>query len=173
MKILTICILVLLSTSCNNRNEQKNSMSQQELNEHLTNANLLRVKKESVEIDEFIKRHQFVTQETGTGLRMQIYVKQKSGVKPVLHDEVDMICKVFLLDGTLCYESDTTSPIRFKLGEGMEARGVEEGIMNMLPGEQARLIIPNHLAYGLSGDGDKIPPAAALFIDLTLLKVRK
>jgi len=42
--------------------------------------------------------------------------------------------------------------------------------MTMIPGESARLIIPNHLAYGLSGDGDKIPPGAALFIDVKLLK---
>lgn len=148
-------------------------MTQEELNEHLTNANILRVKKESEEIDEFIKRHQFSTIETGTGLRMQIYVQSKIGAKPILHDEVTMACKVFLLDGTLCYESDSTTPIRFKLGEGMEVRGVEEGIMNMLPGEKARLIIPNHLAYGLSGDGDKIPPGAALFIDVNLIKVGK
>ena len=86
------------------------------------------------------------------------------------HDEVQIVCKVFLLDVTLCYETDTTNPVAFKLGEGMQIRGLEEGIMTMIPGESARLIIPNHLAYGLRGDGEKIPPGAALFIDVKLLK---
>lgn len=148
-------------------------MSEQELSDHLTQANKLRVQKESEQIDEFVQRHHFKTEETGTGLRIQIYERVKDGVPPVIHDEVAMTCRVFLLDGTLCYESDTTNPVRFKLGEGMEVRGLEEGIMRMNPGEKARLIIPNHLAYGLSGDGDKIPPGAALFIDVKLLREEK
>lgn len=170
MKLIPILIFVLILSSCNRKQETKTNMTEQEVAEHLTNANKLRVQKESQEIDDFVKNHQFKTEETGTGLRIQIYERAKNGVPPALHEPVKIVCKVFLLDGTLCYETDTANPVIFKLGEGEQIRGLEEGIMKMIPGERARLIIPNHLAYGLSGDGDKIPPAAALFIDVKLLK---
>ena len=171
MKISTFFLVLIVIFSCNSKKEpQQVRMTEQEVTERLTNANKHRVQKESEEIEEFIKQHKFSTERTGTGLRIQIYGRAKNGVSPVAHDEVQIVCKVFLLDGTLCYETDTTNPVAFKLGEGMQIRGLEEGLMTMIPGESARLIIPNHLAYGLSGDGDKIPPGAALFIDVKLLK---
>lgn len=173
MKTKYLLIAFLIFYSCKGRKVEETVMSDQELTEHLTNANMLRVQKESQEIDEFITRHQFKTEKTGTGLRIEIYDKKDIGSTPQLHDTVTMICKVYLLDGTLCYESDSTNAIQFRLGEGVQVRGLEEGIMKMKPKEQARLIIPNHLAYGLSGDGEKIPPAAALYIDIKLLKVGK
>ena len=172
MKNIFLLIIIVIFSSCTRNNDsEKTPISEQEVNDRLTNANKNRVQKESQEIEEFIRQRQFTTERTGTGLRIQIYKRAKNAVPPVVHEVVQIVCKVYLLDGTLCYESDTTNPIAFKLGEGMQIRGLEEGIMKMIPGESARLIIPNHLAYGLSGDEDKIPPGAALYIDVTLLKV--
>ena len=172
MKHIFLFIIIVIFFSCNRNNDsEKTPISEQEVNDRLMNANKNRVQKESQEIEEFIRQRQFTTERTGTGLRIQIYKRAKNAVPPVEHEVVQIVCKVYLLDGTLCYESDTTNPIAFKLGEGMQIRGLEEGIMKMIPGESARLIIPNHLAYGLSGDEDKIPPGAALYIDVTLLKV--
>ena len=172
MKNIFLLIIIVIFSSCNRNNDsEKTPISEQEVNDRPMNANKNRVQKESQEIEEFIRQRQFTTERTGTGLRIQIYKRAKNAVPPVEHEVVQIVCKVYLLDGTLCYESDTTNPIAFKLGEGMQIRGLEEGIMKMIPGESARLIIPNHLAYGLSGDEDKIPPGAALYIDVTLLKV--
>ena len=173
MKYIYILLFFVVVSSCNNKQEPKQyRLTEQEVAERLTNANKNRVQRESEKIDEFIKEKKFATERSGTGLRIQIYEKAKNGTSPVMHQEVYIVCKVFLLDGTLCYETDSTNPIAFKIGEGMQIRGLEEGIMKMVPGESARLIIPNHLAYGLSGDEDKIPPGAALFIDVKLLKVK-
>jgi FKBP-type peptidyl-prolyl cis-trans isomerase FkpA len=172
MKQIFVIIIFVVIASCKSKNEPEQvRMTEQEMNDRLANANKNRVKKESEEIEEFIKQRQFKTESTGTGLRIEIYERAKNGVPPVEHEEVQIACKIFLLDGTLCYETDPTDPVAFRLGEGMHIRGLEEGIMKMIAGESARLIIPNHLAYGLSGDQDKIPPGAALYIDVTLLKV--
>ncbi len=173
MRKISVYLLIALFASCKRTHQEQKVFSEQELNEHLTNANKLHVQKESEQINDFIKAHHYTMESTGTGLRIQIY--SFSGTKniPAIHDEVSIACNVFLLDGTKCYLSDSTLPIKFRIGEGRVARGLEEGLMKMKVGERARLLIPNHLGYGLSGDGDKIPPGATLFIDVELLKIEK
>jgi len=39
-------------------------------------------------------------------------------------------------------------------------------------GDHAKLIIPSHLAHGLIGDLDKIPPLTTLVMDIHLIGVR-
>jgi FKBP-type peptidyl-prolyl cis-trans isomerase FkpA len=81
--------------------------------------------------------------------------------------------KIFLLDGTLCYSSDSSGTAKFRLGEGQQVKGLEEGVLLMRKGDKARLILPAHLAYGMSGDNDKIPPARPVFFDIELINVKK
>ena len=39
-------------------------------------------------------------------------------------------------------------------------------------GDQAKLILPSHLAHGLLGDLDKIPPQSILLIDIQLNTIK-
>lgn len=172
-KSLAIYIALIFIFACRNSSQSPNQMTQQELNGHLENANKIRVQNESKQIDEYASAHHYQMERTGTGLRLERYVKKNSSDFPIAHNELSIVYKVFLLDGTMCYETDSTAPLSFRLSEGQEPRGLEEGLMMMTVGEKARMVLPMHLAYGLSGDGDKIPPGAALFIDVELLKVTK
>ena len=43
----------------------------------------------------------------------------------------------------------------------------------MKEGDKARFVIPSHLAYGMQGDGNKIPGNSPLYYDVTLLKAEK
>lgn len=157
--------------ACKNSSQTPNQMSEQEVNEHLTNANKIRVQNESKTIEEFIAKRNYKMVQTGTGLRYEKYVTTESKVRPVAHDEVTIAYNVFLLDGRKCYSTDSVGPLKFHILEGQEARGLEEGLLLMAPGEKSRMVIPMHLAYGLSGDGDRIPPGASLFIDVELVKI--
>ena len=155
-------------SSCENYPKQKKSM--EDINEQLTNMNKRNVAGESNEIDEFIARHFFKTQRTGTGLRYQIY-KNGKGRHAVDHDTVSINYKVYLFDGSLCYSTDTTGPVKFILGIGEQIKGLEEGILLMASGERARLIVPSHLGYGMQGDMNKVPPSSPLFYDVELLNI--
>jgi FKBP-type peptidyl-prolyl cis-trans isomerase len=42
----------------------------------------------------------------------------------------------------------------------------------MKKGVHAKLILPSHLAHGLLGDRDKIPPQSILYIDLELVELK-
>ncbi len=172
-KKVTILIALIVVFACRNSSQSPNQMTQQELNGHLENANKIRVQNESKQIDDYVSVHHYQMERTGTGLRIGKYVKKSSSDFPIAHNELSITYKVFLLDSTLCYETDSTAPLSFRLSEGQEPRGLEEGLMMMTVGEKARMVLPMHLAYGLSGDGEKIPPGAALFIDVELLKVKK
>jgi FKBP-type peptidyl-prolyl cis-trans isomerase len=171
--IFVYCLLftVYFFSSCHHDRQQQ-LVSEDSLKEHLINANKIIVKDESKEIDEFIERHQWKMNSTGTGLRYSIY-KHGDGKAAGEKKQVTFTCSVYLLDGTLCYTYDAKKPVTIVLGIGAQTRGLEEGIMLMHEGDQARFVVPFHLAYGFQGDGDKVPGQSPLFYDVTLLSVSK
>ena len=145
-------------------------LNEQEVKEHLMNANQLLVHKEAVDISEFIKRHHWSMQQSGTGLRFEIY-KAGRGEKPAPNSIVSLAYSVYLLDGTFCYEADSLKPLTFMLGKAQQPGGLEEGLLMMQAGSKARLVVPSHLGYGAAGDENKIPRSSALVYDVTLLKI--
>jgi len=62
-----------------------------------------------------------------------------------------------LLDGTLCYDSSETGPKEVVLGRTDIEAGLNEGLRMLKRGGEALFILPPFLAYGLVGDGKKIP----------------
>jgi FKBP-type peptidyl-prolyl cis-trans isomerase len=158
-----------LAISCNSNREEK-KLSDAEIKDRMANVNKIIVKDEAKDIDEFVSRHQWKMQSTGTGLRIEVY-ENGTGKKPTLKDTVSIAYKVYLLDGTLCYSADETHRLRFILGTGQQTSGLEEGLQLMQQGAKARMVVPSHLAYGMTGDENKIPAGNALYYEVTLLKV--
>lgn len=169
-----ILILGCLVISCRNYNDRPDSVQVNATEvEKVTEANKRLVKEESEQIDAFNLRHHFIMEMTGTGLRYSIYSHGKGKISPAIHDEVHVSYRMYFLDGTLCTATDSLQPMIFRLGEGVETRGLEEGLQLMKEGDKARFVVPAHLAFGLSGDGNKIPPASTLFYDVHLIKLMK
>jgi FKBP-type peptidyl-prolyl cis-trans isomerase len=160
-----LCSLVFL-LACSSHREQP-VFSPEEYKEHLENANRIIVRDEKKDIEEFISRHQFRMESTGTGLRYQI-LSTGSGAFPEEHDLVVLGYRLYLLSGSLLYERTDT----FRLAEGRQVRGVEEALRLFREGTKARIVLPAHLAYGMIGDEDKVPGATPLFYDLHLISVR-
>ena len=129
------------------------------------------VRDESLEIDEYIARRNLDMTTTQTGLRYKIY-HQGSGNKSVEEENwVKINYSVSLLDGTTVYSSDSSGALEFQVGKSDIATGLQEGVKQMKEGDKALFIIPSHLAYGLTGDGDQIKHYAALVIDAELIKI--
>lgn len=107
-----------------------------------------------------------------TGLYTQVLVPSDSGLYPKPGDEVAVLYRGSLLDGTVFDENqDRTKPFRFRLGRGRVIDGWEWGIPLMQVGEKRLLIVPFELGYGTRGRTPDIPRRATLIFEVELLAI--
>lgn len=172
MKKFIIFISVLLSiyffSSCNEKPEQKKNLS--EYDESLQKINRYLVKEDSERIANYVARKEWDMQVTKTGLWYQIYEKG-SGAEAQIDKIATLNFSVELLDGTLCYSSDSLGQKRFKIGKGGVESGLEQGLLMMREGDKARFILPPFLGHGLLGDEYKIPPRSTIVYDVELISI--
>ena len=50
--------------------------------------------------------------------------------------------------------------------------GLHEAIQYLKVGDKAKVIIPSHLAHGIAGDFEKIPPRSTIIYDIHLIAVK-
>jgi FKBP-type peptidyl-prolyl cis-trans isomerase len=117
-----------------------------------------------------MERRGFKMEHTGTGLRYMILnpgtdPKASSGMRAKVNYRVE------LLDGTLCYSSDSLGPHVFKVDEDQIESGIHEGIKLLGKGGKAKFILPSHLAHGLLGDQDKIPAKSSVVYDIEVVEL--
>jgi FKBP-type peptidyl-prolyl cis-trans isomerase len=75
-----------------------------------------------------------------------------------------------LLDGTECYSSAELGAKEIVLGRSKIEAGLDQGLRMLKPGGEAIFIIPPFLAYGLTGDGRKIPAKAVIVYNIKVLQ---
>jgi|ERR1019366_1311860 FKBP-type peptidyl-prolyl cis-trans isomerase len=150
---------------------KKTNIQSKEFQDKLIEANKIYVKRESDEIDQYVAHHGWQMITTGTGLRYMI-TKKGTGEAAVPEKRAKVNYKITLLDGTLCYSSDSTGAKVFVIGRDNVESGLHEGIQLLHVGDKAVFILPSHLAHGLLGDENKIPPHSTVIYDIELLDVR-
>jgi FKBP-type peptidyl-prolyl cis-trans isomerase len=93
------------------------------------------------------------------------------GEHPKITDRKQVVCdcRISLLDGTLCYHIKNKV---FVVGGSEEILGLHHAVKFMGNGGKARFIFPSHLAYGIQGDLDKIPPRAILLYNVHVTDVK-
>jgi FKBP-type peptidyl-prolyl cis-trans isomerase len=128
------------------------------------------VKTEDQEIEDLMQRYGWKMVKSTTGLRYMIY-KHGAGERAVKGKKVTISYEVRLINGNLCYSSAEKGQKEFTAGRGEVEVGIEEGILLMRVGDRAKFIVPSHLAFGLLGDQDKIPPKSTLIYDIELIKL--
>lgn len=161
----------LLTSACSRTETQQKEEKPVNIKEKLKDVNKRMVRTESGQIDDFIARYGWDMQKTGTGLRYMIY-KKGDGEKAAVGKIAVINYSVSLLSGVVCYSSDSQGPKEFLIGRGGVESGIEEGILFLRTGDKAKFILPSHLAFGLTGDGDKIPAKTVLVYDVELLKLK-
>ena len=127
---------------------------------------------EEIDIRLFMERDSIQNYKaTGTGLRYKIVEKTENEL--ILPEQtVHLKFKISLLDGTLCYKTEEDEIDEIKVDKSDIESGVQEGLKKLRKGEKARLIVPSHLAHGLVGDMNKIPPLTPIVVDLHVLSVK-
>jgi FKBP-type peptidyl-prolyl cis-trans isomerase FkpA len=167
----SIAILValpILFGACHKRDKKVSDEEYRKTREALVGANRILVKKDMEKINAYIRRHNWDMQQTASGLWYMIV--EKGYGEPIKTGEiVTLNYRVELLDGSLCYSSDSLGPKRFRTGQGGVESGLEEGLLLLKNGSKARFIIPPHLAHGLTGDGNHIPARAVIVYEVEVI----
>jgi FKBP-type peptidyl-prolyl cis-trans isomerase len=158
---------ILLLFACTEEKEQPkpvewNMKKSTEMNKELA-------VEESINIDLYFAQHEnWEVKQTGTGLRYVI-LKKTEGAIPKAGMDARTQYKISLLDGTEVYKTASDEVDIFRIDKSEMESGIHEGIKLMRVGEKAKLVFPSHLAHGLVGDLQKIPPLSPLVVDIELL----
>ena len=166
-RIIIIFILSLCLLSCQSKNEKK-SLKKPGIDE-MTELNRYFVQKDKERIQNYIERKSLVMTESPTGLWYNIE-KEGSGNFLTDNDKLLMEYECSLLDGTHCYSSKDLGPREIIIGRSQLEPGLNEGLRRLKRGGAAAFIIPPFLAYGLVGDGKKIPPRSTIIYNVSILE---
>ena len=159
--------IVAVLAGCTDNQDDRSANWKQE-KEKLEEANRYLVKQEKEIINEYINNsgNEFV--ETGTGLRYRI-VNQGIGSIIKTADIVTIEYEEGLINGEIVYSSDNEGLKTFVVGRGGVERGLEEAVLHLHRGDEAEIIMPSYLAYGLTGDGNRIPPKSIIIYKLKII----
>ena len=140
--------------------------------ENSTNLNKELAEQEKIDIQLYLDRKStWEMKKTGSGLQFWIY-KEGQGLQAISGGIAQVSFNISLLDGTFCYKTEDDEIEEFKVDNSQVETGVQEAIKLMREGDKAKLIIPSHLAHGLTGDMNKIPPLTPIVVDIELYKVK-
>lgn len=174
LNLFTVLLVATMLHSCGDghkKTTQKTNIQSKEFQDKLIEANKMYVKRENDEIDQYVAHRGWKMTTTGTGLRYMI-TQKGTGERAVNEKQAKVNYKISLLDGTVCYSSDSTGAKVFVIGKDNVESGLHEGIQLLHVGDKAIFILPSHLAHGLIGDENKIPPHATVIYDIQLLAIR-
>lgn len=171
IEYVSFIIIILSIISCRNAHVTPDDVKKPGKQE-MTDLNRYLVQKDKEIIQNYIERKYLKMTESPTGLWYYIK-KEGSGGLLKDNDRIEMDYECSLLDGTECYSSAILGPKEIILGRTTVEPGMNEGLRLLKPGAEAIFILPPFLAYGMVGDGKKIPPRSTIVYKVTILSVKK
>lgn len=174
VKILSVfavlCVFFSFEACCDETEDgQKISFeNKKQKKDSLENLNKYFVAREKEAIKDYITKKGINIVETGTGLCYRI-INQGDGELIKTGDIVTLDYQIRLLNDSLLYHSGEKGFKIFEVGHGGVESGLEEAVLLLHKGDEAEIIIPSHLAYGLLGDGDRIPSRATIVYNVKII----
>lgn len=158
--ILLICVLFCtVLVSCRDKGEKSNGKKLTQ--EQLIDINRELAIKERERIQSYITRKGLLMEQSEQGFW---YAELKEGGADKLrgNTKIQLEYSCSMLDGTICYSSDNEGLMSVIIGKSDIPSGLDTALRLFGDGSEAIIILPSNLAYGLLGDGKRIPSRAAL-----------
>lgn len=172
---LLISIAVLVSCECGTSHQQapvpeENTRSRPEDRIGAT-RNFLQKERESIEA--YKKDRKLDMLSTGTGLHYMILEDSgdTTSVKP--EDIVEFEYDIFMMNGRLLYSSSESGTRTLRVDKEDAVIGLHESLKILDLGDKGRFILPSHLAFGVGGDQNKVPPMTPLVYELEIVNIQK
>jgi FKBP-type peptidyl-prolyl cis-trans isomerase FkpA len=151
------------------KKEKPVKINKEALKNQFIEANKMLAQKESDDFDTYARNHQMNFTNTQFGIRYFVYSPSVKGDSIRDRMQISMEYTVTLLDGTECYSSKETGPKTFVVGMEEIESGIHKAVQFMKKGDKALILIPSHLAHGLLGDMNKIPPQTPIIYEVHIL----
>ena len=172
MKNILIIVLSIFIAACTG-NSKKPVPTQNEIVRYknaLVGIHKEIVKNQADSIQRYADSMGWQISSTPTGLWIS-FVTDAPGPTAKAGDEVYLAYKTSLLNGKLCYDSDSLGYQKILCGRGGIESGLEEALLLMSKGDKSRVILPSHLAFGVAGDFKCVPRLSILIYELEVLEI--
>lgn len=163
--ILILCLFLIFS--CRNGSDDR-KVQMKPGNNEMAELNRFLVQKDREVIENYVERKNLGMNESPTGL-WYLIINEGNGNYLKDNDRITMNYDCQLLDGTVCYSSDDLGPKQIIMGKTDIEPGLNEGLRLLKPGAEALFILPPFLAFGLVGDGKKIPPRTIIVYRIKIM----
>jgi FKBP-type peptidyl-prolyl cis-trans isomerase FkpA len=169
-KELTLILIVLsLLFACGNNSMLENNKSRPRIQD-LEGLNRYMVEKDRERIESYIERKGLKMEENPLGLWYGSIVEGE-GDTIKSNDRVTFEYVCALLDGTVCYTSEELGKKEVIVGKGDIEAGLDAGLRLMKGGGEANFILPSYLAFGLKGDGKRIPSRSVVVYWIKIVSI--
>lgn len=172
-------ILVLfvsaISCECSSRKGQNDVQNQPEVSSENDRIEARRdfLKKERESIEAYIKDRKLKMQATGTGMYYTLLEDDPNPEQVESLDYVEFSYKIWLMNGTLLYSSEESGNEIVKVDRQDREIGLHEALKKLGLGDKGLFILPSHLAFGVAGDQNKVPPMTPLVYEIKVINIKK
>lgn len=175
LKQLCIIINICLFASCSGQSDNGEGRERQQQSssaEKRIEAQRSFLAKERKSIEAYIDDRGWTMERSGTGLYYSIEAGEGTvAVEP--EDEVEYTFEIYLMNGQSAYSSEEEGSEKLVIDHQDAVIGLHEALKKMSLGDKGRFILPSHLAYGVAGDQDKIPPLTPLVYEIEIINIKK
>jgi len=169
-RLMVVAMLVFLG-GCSEAQNNPGSTKQQPTQEELIQANRERLKKEREEIRKFIKNNKLNMKQTGSGMYYMLLDQPSDTSAQIIEgDRVEYTYIITMLDGTPVANSDELGNKAITVGKENAEIGLHEAFVLGYIGCRMVVILPSHLAHGISQNEYNVPPHTTLLYELKPLK---
>lgn len=133
--------------------------------ENMINANRVVIQSETTQIEGYVKRRGLETKALPCGALYHEYV-HGSGETINPDDTVAVTYRLEALDGTPFYTQQTDT---LTVGRRQVTVALDELLQQLPCGSRAWLIAPSNTAYGVAGDGDRVPSRTVIIYNIVTI----
>ena len=152
---LLILLLALLTASCKDRTPVIETGPDKValVKENMVNANRVVIQSENTQIQSYIDRHGWQMRQLPCSA-CYCQTAEGNGAPICTDDNVVVTYRLEALDGSPFYTHQVDTLV---VGRRQVTVALDELLQQLRYGSKARLIAPSNAAYGVTGDGDRVP----------------
>ena len=134
-----------------------------EVKEHMINANRVVIQSENTQIEQYLQRRKWNTSPLPCGASCMI---DNPGQGPLVNPDDTVVVQYRLeaLDGSAFYTRQRDTLV---VGRRHATVALDDLLQQMHYGGQAWLVAPSNSAYGVVGDGDRVPSRTVIVYHVT------